>query len=96
LAFPGHWSDGRHDGLRNNCDAWALSSSEKLCGTQSVSPIADLDLGMFAVAEIAIEDTNAVSPMHLVPNVPNAEGEGTRRCRAPTTALAGFARLTRW
>jgi len=74
----------------------ALSSSEKLCGAQLVSPIADLDLGMFAVAEIATEDTNAVPPMHLVPHMPMADGEGTRRCRVPTTALAGFARLTRW
>ena len=49
---------------------------------------------MFAVAEIATEDTNAVPPMHLVPNMANADGEGTRRCRVPTTALVGFA-LTR-
>jgi hypothetical protein len=49
---------------------------------------------MLAVAYIATECTGAVPPAHRIPDTPNAARLALRGCRAPTAALAGFARLT--
>jgi hypothetical protein len=48
--------------------------------SSSVGPIGDLDLGVFAVTEIATKYTTPVS--HLVPSMPNAVDARVRRDRA--------------
>src|SRR5262249_28072392 len=69
------------------------NNSGKVRDAHSVDVVGYLNLGVFAVTGITTKHTNAVSPKHLIPGTPNAACARSRRCRAPTASLAGFARL---
>ena len=51
---------------------------------------------MFVVTKIAMENTDAVSPAHLVPWTPQAAYPGLQRCRGPSAPLTCLARPAAW
>ena len=71
-------------------------ASGKLPDTHSVGSFCDNNLGVFIVAKIAMENTDAVPPAHPVPRTPEAACPGLQRCRAPRVPLTRLARLTAW
>jgi len=71
-------------------------ASGKLPDTHSVGSFCDNNLGVFIVAKIAMENTDAVPPAHPVPRTPEAACPGLERCRAPRVPLTRLARLTAW
>ena len=70
--------------------------SGKVPDTHSVGSICDHDFGVFTVANIAMENTDAVPPAHPVPRMPKAAYPGLQRCRAPRVPLTCLARLAAW
>jgi hypothetical protein len=78
------------------CDYPPAKPSGKLPDTHSVGSFCDHNLGVFIVAKIAVENTDAVPPVHSVPRTPKAAYPGLQRCRAPRVPLTRLARLTAW
>jgi hypothetical protein len=72
------------------------ASSGKVPDTHPVGAIYDHDLGVFAVTEIAMENTDAVSPAHLIPRTPKAAYPGLQRCRGPSAPLTCLAGPAAW
>jgi hypothetical protein len=70
--------------------------SGKVPDTHSVGAICDHNLGVFTVAEIAMENTGAVPPAHPLPRTPKAEYPWLQRCRTPSVPLTCLARLAAW
>ena len=71
-------------------------SSGKVSDAHPVGAIHDHNLGVFTVTKIAMENTDAVSPAHLVPRTPKAAYPGLQRCRAPSVPLTCLAPLAAW
>ena len=71
------------------------AGSGKLGQADPVDPVAELDLGVFAIAEIALEDAVARVPAHPVAGTPVSCERG-RRLPPPRAALARLARLAAW
>ena len=70
--------------------------SGKVRDTHSVGSICDHDFGVFTVANIATENTNAIAPAHSFPGMPKAANHGLQRCRAPRVPLTCLAPLAAW
>ena len=70
--------------------------SGKIPDTHSVGSICDHDFGVFTVANIAMENTEAVPPAHPVPRMPKAANQGLQRCRGPSVPLTCLAPLAAW
>ena len=60
-----------------------------------IDPIAELDLGVLAIAEIALEHAVAIIPAHSLAGTP-VWFDGGRRLPTPSAALACLARLAAW
>ena len=68
----------------------------KVPDTHSIGSITDHDLGVFPVTKLAIKNTNALTPVNLIPATPNAADLRFQRCRAPRMPLTFLARLAAW
>ena len=73
-----------------------LQTSGKIPDTHSVGSICDHDFGVFTVANIAMENTDAVPPAHPVPRMAKAANQGLQRCRGPRVPLTCLAPLAAW
>jgi hypothetical protein len=62
----------------------------------SINPLAERDLGVVAVADIATKHARTPLPSNLVADAPNRRDPGRRYCRTPRIALARFSRRTCW
>jgi len=71
-------------------------SSGKVPDTHPVGAIYNHNLGVFTVTKIAMENTDAVSPTHLVPRTPKATYPGLQRCRGPSAPLTCLAWPAAW
>jgi hypothetical protein len=71
-------------------------SSGKVPDTHPVGAIYDHNLGVFTVTKIAMENTDAVSPAHLVPRTPKAAYPGLQRRRGPSAPLTRLAWAAAW
>ncbi len=70
--------------------------SSKVSDTHPVGAIYNHNLGVFTVTKIAMENTDAVPPAHLVPGMPQAAYSGLQRCRGPSAPLTCFAWPAAW
>jgi|SRR5882724_2439738 len=70
--------------------------SPKVPDTHSVGSICDHDFGVFTVANITTENTDAVPPAHPVPRMPKAANRGLQRCCGPRVPLTCLAPLAAW
>ena len=64
----------------------------ELVDADPVNPFGNRDLSMFAVSDIAPENTGAALPTHSITGTPAQADPGGDRRRAPRLALACFAR----
>jgi hypothetical protein len=71
-------------------------SSGKVPDTHPVGAIYDHNLGVFTVTKIAMENTDAVSPAHLVTRTPKTAYPGLQRCRGPSAPLTCLAWPAAW
>ena len=69
--------------------------SGQLGEADPVDPVAELDLGVFAIAQVTLEDAVAIVPAHAVAGTP-VPCERGRRLPPPRAALARLARLAAW
>jgi hypothetical protein len=76
--------------------AKAARSSGKVPDAYSVGAIYNHNLGVFTIAKIAMENTDAVSPAHPVPRAPKAAYLGLQRRRGPSAPLTGLAWPAAW
>jgi hypothetical protein len=82
-------------GVRGSVGSRQLSSG-KVSDTHPVGAIYNHNLGVFTVTKIAMENTDAVSPAHLIPRTPKATYPGLQRCRGPSAPLTCLAWPTAW
>src|SRR5208282_3875340 len=68
------------------------SELRELLDADAVNPLGNHDLGVFAVPDIAPENTGAALPAHSVAGTPDRADPGGNRRRALRLALARFAR----
>ena len=75
-------------------DTLPRSPLGKLRETHTVGSICDHDFAVFAVTNIATENTDAVPPAHALPRMPKAVNQGWQRRRGPRVPLTCLASLT--
>jgi hypothetical protein len=80
----------QHGGTDSRCQ------SRKVPDTHPVGAIYNHNLGVFTVTQIEMENTDAVSPTHLVPRTPQAAYPRLQRCRGPSAPLTCLARPAAW
>jgi hypothetical protein len=86
---------GRMSAADFACPSLKLSSG-KFPDTHPVGAIDNHNLGVFTVTEIAMENTDAVTPTHLVPRTPQTAYSGLQRRRGPRAPLTCLTRPAAW
>ncbi len=71
-------------------------SSGKFPDTHPVGAIDNHNLGVFTVTKVAMENTYAVTPAHLVSRTPQTAYPGWQRCRGPSAPLTCLAWPAAW
>jgi hypothetical protein len=71
-------------------------SSGEVPDAHPIGAVYNHDLSVFTVTNIAMENTDAVSPAHLVPRTPEAAYPGLQRRRGPSAPLTCLARPAAW
>ena len=70
-----------------------LTPLAELADPHPVNPLADHDLGMLAIADLAAEDTGTAFPAHRLAGTKSRAYPAWRRSRAQPVALACLPRL---
>jgi hypothetical protein len=71
-------------------------SSGEVPDTHPVGSIYDHDLSVFTITKITMENTDTVSPAHLVSRTPEAAYPRLQRRRGPSAPLTCLARPAAW
>ena len=90
----GNGSARRNRAGRRSCPR-PRKASGKLLEAHPVGSLGDRNLGVFTVADIALEIADTVPLTHFIAGVPNPAYEDLGRCCPPAAALAGLERSTR-